>query len=99
MSHVAEAVALVTPWSHDKYHIQSSCRGYSSQRMDSARKITVEVPQKLLERALQASGTGVTQTVRAGRQLVAASQTHNRMRQFRGKVRFWRRLAELKADR
>ena len=67
--------------------------------MDRARKITVEVPEKLLEQAQRASGTGVTQTVRAGLQLVAASQTYARLRQFRGKVRFSRTLAELKADR
>ncbi len=67
--------------------------------MDRARKITVEVPEKLLERAQRASGTGVTQTVRAGLQLVAASRTYARLRQFRGKVRFSRTLAELKADR
>ncbi len=32
--------------------------------MDTARKITVEVPLELLEKAQRASGTGVTQTVR-----------------------------------
>jgi len=67
--------------------------------MDAARKITVEVPPELLEKAQRASGTGVTQTVRAGLQLVAASQAYARLRQFRGKVRFGRTLDELKADR
>jgi hypothetical protein len=67
--------------------------------MARARKITVEVPQELLEKAQRASGTGVTQTIRAGLQLVAASQTYARLRQFRGKVRFSRTIAELKADR
>ena len=65
----------------------------------SARKITVEVPGELLEKAQRASGTGVTQTVRAGLQLIAASRAYARLRQFRGKVRFSRSLAELKADR
>jgi len=64
-----------------------------------ARKITVEVPQELLERAQRASGTGITQTVRTGLQLVAASRTYARLRQLRGKVRFTRTLAELRADR
>jgi hypothetical protein len=67
--------------------------------MDSARKITVEVPADLLERAQQASGAGVTQTVRAGLQLIAASQTYARLRKLRGKVRFSRTSTELKADR
>jgi len=67
--------------------------------VESSRKITVEVPQDLLEKAQQASGTGVTQTVRTGLQLLAASLTYARLRQLRGKVRFTRSLAELKADR
>ena len=65
----------------------------------TARKITVEVPLDLLEKAQRASGTGVTQTVRTGLQLVAASGTYARLRQLRGKVRFKRTWAELKADR
>jgi hypothetical protein len=71
----------------------------SSGIMDPARKITVEVPLKLLEKAQRASGTGITQTVRTGLQLVAASRTYDRLRRLRGKVHFTRTLAELKADR
>ena len=67
--------------------------------MELARKITVEVAPELLEKAQRASGAGVTQTVRAGLQLVAASQAYASLRQLRGKVRFARTLAELKADR
>jgi hypothetical protein len=67
--------------------------------MNAKRKVTVEVPQGLLERAQKASGTGVTQTIRTGLQLVAASQAYLQLRQFRGKVRFSRTAAELKSDR
>jgi hypothetical protein len=67
--------------------------------METARKITVEVPLELLKKAQRASGNGITQTVRTGLQLVAASRTYARLRQLRGKVRFTRTLAELKADR
>jgi hypothetical protein len=67
--------------------------------MGTARKITVEVPLELLEKAQEASGTGITQTVRTGLQLVAASGTYARLRQLRGKVRFSRSWQELKADR
>lgn len=65
----------------------------------AARKITVEVPAQLLERAQRASGAGITQTVRSGLQLIAASRAYARLRQLRGKVRFSRTLPELKADR
>jgi hypothetical protein len=67
--------------------------------MLTARKITVEVPEELLEKAQKASGEGITQTVRTGLQLVAASRTYAHLRQLRGKVRFTRTWAELKADR
>ena len=53
--------------------------------METARKITVEVPPELLERAQRASGSGITQTVRTGLQLVAASQAYARLRRLRGK--------------
>ena len=66
---------------------------------EPTRKITVEVPPELLDRAQRASGSGVTQTVRAGLQLVAASEAYARLRQLRGKVRFSRTFADLKADR
>jgi hypothetical protein len=67
--------------------------------MAEARKITVEVPADLLEKAQRASGEGVTGTVRTGLQLVAASHAYATLRQLRGKVRFSKTLSQLKADR
>jgi hypothetical protein len=67
--------------------------------VETARKITVEVPRRLLEKAQKASGTGVTQTVRTGLELVAASETYAKLRELRGMLRFSRNAAELKADR
>ena len=67
--------------------------------MERARKITVEISPELLDRAQRASGAGITQTVRTGLQLVAASQTYAKLREFRGKVRFSRASAVLKLDR
>jgi hypothetical protein len=67
--------------------------------MQAARKITVEIPEELLEKAQQASGAGITQTVRTGLELLAASNAYARLRQFRGRVRFSRKLAQLKDDR
>jgi len=67
--------------------------------MANTRKVTVELPAELLDKAQQASGSGITQTIRTGLQLVAASRAYARLRQMRGKVRFSRSLAELKSDR
>ena len=63
------------------------------------RNITVEIPADLLEKAQQNTGAGVTQTVRAGLQLIAASRTYAELRSLRGKVRFSRTAAELNSDR
>jgi hypothetical protein len=67
--------------------------------METLRKITVEVPAELLESAQQASREGVTQTVRAGLRLLAASQAYSKLRQLQGTVRFSCTPEQLKADR
>jgi len=67
--------------------------------MGPARKITVDVPEVLLEKAQQATGSGITQTVRTGLQLVAASQAYDRLLELRGKVKFSLTWEELKDDR
>jgi hypothetical protein len=67
--------------------------------MKSARKVTLEVPAELLERAQRVTGAGIAQTVCTALQLVAASRAYAALRAFRGKVRFSRTLTELKSDR
>ena len=67
--------------------------------MEAARKITVGVPPELLARAQKASGAGITETVRTGLQLVAASHAYAWLRQQRGTIRLSKALAVLKADR
>lgn len=59
----------------------------------------MEIPAELLEKAQRASGSGVTQTVRTGLELLAASDVYDRLLQMRGKVRFGRTFEELKDDR
>jgi len=71
----------------------------SSYGMETVRKVTVELPPELLEKAQQAIGAGITETIRTGLKLVAASRTYAQLRQLRGKIRFSRTSAELKADR
>lgn len=65
----------------------------------TARKITVEVPAELLTKAQKASGAGITQTIRAGLELIAAGRAYERLLQLQGKVQFSRTSEELKADR
>jgi len=63
--------------------------------MGQARKITVKVPAELLDRACKASGHGITETVRAGLQLIAASYAYREAQEMRGKVQFSRSAEEL----
>jgi hypothetical protein len=63
------------------------------------RKITVHIPEELLERAQHASGAGLTETVRQGLRLVAAGDTFRRVAKLRGTVKFSLDLARLREDR
>jgi hypothetical protein len=67
--------------------------------MNKARKITVEVPQLLLDKAQAASGEGVTSTIRRGLELVAATRSQQELRKLRGKVKFTIDLDALREDR
>lgn len=61
-------------------------------------KITVHVPHALLARARDASGSGITETVRQGLHLVAAREAYGKLRALRGKVRFDLDLERLRED-
>ena len=65
----------------------------------SRRKITVEVPDELLERAQGASGKGITATVREGLRLMAAAEAYRGLRRLRGKVKLTIGLDQLREDR
>ena len=63
------------------------------------RKITVLVPDDLLERAQKSTGQGITETVRQGLRLVAAADTFRRVAKLRGTVKFSVDMARLREDR
>ena len=63
------------------------------------RKITVLVPDDLLERAQKSTGQGITGTVRQGLRLVAAGETFRRVAKLRGTVKFSVDMARLREDR
>jgi hypothetical protein len=70
-----------------------------SRHVRDKRKITVEIPADLLERAQRATGAGITQTVRSALQIIAASDAYLRARRLRGNVQFSHTWEELKDDR
>jgi len=55
---------------------------------EGMRKITLEVPVELLERAQRASKAGVTETVRAGLRELAAAAAYEALLKLPGKVSF-----------
>ncbi|HEX9645995.1 MAG TPA: hypothetical protein VGB88_00760 [Alphaproteobacteria bacterium] len=67
--------------------------------MSRTRKITAHVPVELLQRAQEATGKGVTETVRRGLDLLVAAEAADELRRLRGKVRLDIDLAELRRDR
>jgi hypothetical protein len=54
---------------------------------EQMRKLTVMVPEELLQKATRATGSGVTPTVRMGLRLLAARDAHAHLRRLRGKVK------------
>lgn len=67
--------------------------------MEQAKKITIQVPENLLRKAQKASGLGITPTVRQGLELLAASESYEKLRRLRGKVKFSINLKALREDR
>lgn len=67
--------------------------------MANAKKITVHVQEDLLKKAQKSTGQGITETIRRGLQLVAASESFEALRRLRGKVKFSTELARLREDR
>jgi len=67
--------------------------------MGELRKITVQVPERDLEKAQEFTGQGVTETVRAALQKLAQAQAQQEFRKLRGTFRFTIDLDELREDR
>ena len=67
--------------------------------MSEMRKITVHVPEAMLEQAQAYTGEGVTQTVTAGLRRLVSIQAQQELLKLRGKVQFSLSLAELREDR
>ena len=67
--------------------------------MDDMRKITVEVPSDLLDRAQAFTGEGVTETVRTGLKKIDAERAQREFLKLHGTHKFSISLDELREDR
>lgn len=67
--------------------------------MAEMRKITVEVPEDLLERVQGFTGTGVSETIRTALKRLDSVQAQQELRKLRGTFKFSVGLDELREDR
>ena len=67
--------------------------------MPRTRKVTLELPEDLLKHAQEATGEGLTATVRHGLRLVAAGKAYRRLRSLRGKLKLSIDVGALREDR
>lgn len=67
--------------------------------MQNARKLTIMIPEDLLKKAQEATGEGVTPTIRRGLEIVAAGRAYEKLRRLRGKVKFSIDFKKLREDR
>ncbi len=67
--------------------------------MKAEQKITVYVNRELLAKAQGATHAGISETVRKGLELLAASEAYDQLLNMRGRVKFSINLNELREDR
>lgn len=67
--------------------------------MSEMQKITAHVPAELLRSAQEATGKGITDTVKEGLEALARSDAYRKLRSLRGKLPLDIDLKELRRDR
>jgi hypothetical protein len=63
------------------------------------KKVTVELPERDLNHALDYSGAGVTETLRTALREYVSREAQRQLLNYRGKVKFKLTLDEIKYDR
>jgi hypothetical protein len=61
---------------------------------ESIKKVTVNLPAKLLERARETTGLGITETIVVGLEEIERRRKRSALRGLRGRVRFELDLSE-----
>jgi hypothetical protein len=67
--------------------------------MKTERKVTVMLPEELIQKAMKASGEGLTPTLRRGLQLVAAKEAYRGLLKLKGKFDLGLDYEQVKKDR
>lgn len=68
------------------------------ERIRKIQKITVHVPQNLLESAIKATHKNITETVTAGLENIVQKKAYEDFRKLKGKVNFSINFDELRND-
>ena len=66
---------------------------------EELQKVTVLLPKALVKRALEATGQGLTPTIRKGLEEITVARAYEELRKMRGKVSFSISADELRKDR
>jgi hypothetical protein len=66
--------------------------------MSEMRKITINLPKDLVERATAATGTGLTETLKLGLERVLVDRAYERFRSMKGKLKVDIDLKALRED-
>lgn len=67
--------------------------------MKKERKVTVMLPEELIEKAMKASGEGLTPTLRRGLELIAAKDAYKGLLKLKGKFDLGLDYEQVKKDR
>ncbi|MDR2884900.1 MAG: hypothetical protein LBV09_07310 [Deferribacteraceae bacterium] len=67
--------------------------------VSDVKKVTMYLPRELLERAIDSTGKGITETVRDALAEIIASNASAKIAQYRGKVQMTIDIDELREDR
>jgi hypothetical protein len=67
--------------------------------MKTERKVTIMLPEELIEKAMKASGEGLTPTLRRGLELVAAKDAYRGLLKLKGKFDLGLDYEQVKKDR
>jgi hypothetical protein len=71
----------------------------SPKKSPTQKKVTVYLPTELLERALASSEGNITDTIRKGLELMAASRAYDSLRKLRGRISLSLEVKGLREDR
>ena len=65
----------------------------------TARKITIQIDEKILDEALKSTNEGITETIRQGLQLLAARKAYQGALELKGKFKLKVDVKKLREDR